>query len=113
MALTIAEAEVEVTVDGSKVPAKVGDDIESDLSAFHRVDDWRALDGPRFFRYAVRLSAYSGVMAARVYERQREESPGGAAAQGAAPRSAGASSDPNLINKLAADGWLEHRTEQG
>lgn len=28
MALTIAEAEVEVTVDGTKLPAKVGDDIE-------------------------------------------------------------------------------------
>lgn len=41
-------------------------DLESDLSAFHRVDDMFELDGPRFFRLAVRCSAYDGVMRARV-----------------------------------------------
>ena len=42
------------------------DDIASDMSVFHRIDDVTALDGPRFFRLAWRLSAYTGVMQARV-----------------------------------------------
>lgn len=42
------------------------DDIASDLSAFHRVDDLYDLDGPTFFRLAFRLAAYAGVMQARV-----------------------------------------------
>lgn len=41
------------------------DDLESDFSAIHRVDDIYAMDAPRFFRLAVRLTAYEGVMAAR------------------------------------------------
>lgn len=40
------------------------DDIESDLSVFHRVDDWRQLDPPRFFRLAERLPAYQGAVRA-------------------------------------------------
>jgi hypothetical protein len=46
-------------------------DLESDFSRYHRVDDIYALDGPRFFRMAWRLSVYGGVMAMRV-EAQRE-----------------------------------------
>lgn len=42
------------------------DDIESDMSVFHRVDDIYKMEGPRFFRMAFRLAAYSGVMAARL-----------------------------------------------
>lgn len=42
------------------------DDIESDLSVFHRVDDMWAMDGPRFFRLAVRLPAYEGVVRRRL-----------------------------------------------
>jgi len=41
-------------------------DLESDLSVFHRVDDLHTLDGPRFFRLALRIFAYDGVMAARL-----------------------------------------------
>lgn len=41
------------------------DDIESDLSAVHRVDDMWQMDGPRFFRLAHRLPAYRGVMRMR------------------------------------------------
>lgn len=37
-------------------------DVESDLSVFHRVDDPSAMDGPRYFRYAVRLPFYEGAM---------------------------------------------------
>ncbi|MDQ3760970.1 MAG: hypothetical protein M3460_04525 [Actinomycetota bacterium] len=54
------------------------DDLESDFSAIHRVDDIHILDGPRFFRLAYRLGAYSGVMAARVAEQQhRNTTPAG------------------------------------
>lgn len=42
------------------------EDIESDFSVFHRVVDPLALPGPEFFRKAHRLSAYSGVLAARL-----------------------------------------------
>jgi hypothetical protein len=46
------------------------DDIESDMSAFHRVNDIYELDGPLFFSRAIRLPAYQGVLAARVAEEQ-------------------------------------------
>lgn len=39
-------------------------DIESDLSAFHRIDNIWSMDGPRFFALAYRLPAYKGVMRA-------------------------------------------------
>lgn len=42
------------------------DDLDSDFSAIHRVDDYRTLPGPRFFSLAMRLAAYPGVMRARV-----------------------------------------------
>lgn len=42
------------------------DDLESDFSALHRIDDMYALPGPRFFGFANRLSAYAGIMQARV-----------------------------------------------
>ncbi len=43
------------------------EDLESDFSVFHRVDDPLSLPGPEFFRKALRLSAYTGVMAIRVH----------------------------------------------
>jgi hypothetical protein len=55
-------------------------DIESDMSAIHRVDDVYSLPGPRFFRLAWRLAAYQGcmrdntVIAAR-RQQQAESSP--------------------------------------
>ncbi len=47
-------------------------DIESDMSAFHRIDNIWAMDGPRFFYLAYRLTAYRGVMRS-LAERQAEE----------------------------------------
>lgn len=41
-------------------------DLEADFRAIYRIDDMRSLSGPRFFRLAWRVAAYSGVMAARV-----------------------------------------------
>jgi hypothetical protein len=51
------------------------DDIASDLSVFHRIDDPYLLDGPRYFRLAWRLAAYQGVMQARVAAEQRASEP--------------------------------------
>jgi hypothetical protein len=51
------------------------DDIASDLSVFHRIDDPSTLDGPRFFRLAWRLAAYQGVMQARVTAEQQASEP--------------------------------------
>jgi len=42
------------------------EDLESDFSVFHRIDNIRTLDGPRFFRLALRIFAYDGVMAVRL-----------------------------------------------
>lgn len=46
------------------------EDIESDLSVFHRIEDPWSMPGPKFFRFALRLPAYAGVMAARVAAEQ-------------------------------------------
>jgi hypothetical protein len=48
------------------------------MSAIHRVDDIRLMDGPRFFRLAHRLPWYEGVMRGRVraeMAEQEEEAP--------------------------------------
>lgn len=39
------------------------DDLESDFSVFHRVDDIYAMPSARFFRLAERIFAYQGVCA--------------------------------------------------
>lgn len=54
------------------IPAHLAD-IESDLSAFHRVDDIDDLSAPRFFSLAWRLPHYRGVMRDRVIALQREQ----------------------------------------
>lgn len=54
------------------------DDVISDLSVFHRIDDVNELEPAVFFALAQRLPLYQGVMAARVH---------GAAPQAVEPRS--------------------------
>jgi hypothetical protein len=51
------------------------DDLESDFSVFHRVDDMYAMPAPRFFRLAERIAAYEGVMTARIRAEQAQEQP--------------------------------------
>lgn len=51
------------------------DDIASDLSVFHRIDDVDAMDGPTYFRLAWRLAAYQGVMQARAIATRDEKQP--------------------------------------
>lgn len=63
----------------------------------------------------MRLGAYSGVIAARAYEEQQADRRGApvAAPMGTSgiPSSAPVN-DPNLVNKLVADGWVEHKVER-
>jgi hypothetical protein len=47
-------------------------DIESDLSAFHRVDDMWSMDVARFWLLAPRLPAYAGAVAARMNAQRQE-----------------------------------------
>lgn len=42
------------------------EDIESDMSAIHRIDDIHAVSARRFFALVPRLPAYPGVMQVRV-----------------------------------------------
>lgn len=94
-------------------------DIASDLSAFHRIDDPMTLDGPKYFQLAHRLSAYSGVMAARA-EKMRQDEREGIGGAHSAPAGAYASSadrpsrvaDNTALAMLEADGWLERATEE-
>lgn len=51
------------------------DDVESDLSAFHRIDDYRTLSSARFFSLALRLGAYAGVIQARAYAESKASEP--------------------------------------
>lgn len=90
------------------------DDIASDLSAFHRVDEPMQIDGPRYFMLAVRLAAYSGVMAARVAKIHADEREGGSGAHGGGvSRSTPerpAKVDDDVALAMLADGWAEHVT---
>lgn len=58
-------------------------DIESDMSAVHRVDDIHSMPAPRFFALAWRLPHYRGVMRDRVtaLQREQEDEPGAVPAQ--------------------------------
>lgn len=87
------------------------DDIESDLSAFHRVDDPMRLDGPRYFMLATRLAAYTGVVAARMYKLRQDQE--GGAPSGAPAQHVTKVSDSTALAQLAAEGWGEHVTEEG
>lgn len=91
-------------------------DIASDLSAFHRVDDPMTIDGPRFFSLALRLAAYSGVLAARAAKLREDERKGVSGAHGAAPATSTPEqpsrvSDDTALAMLATEGWAEHATE--
>lgn len=48
-------------------------DIESDMSAIHRVDDIWSMPGPRFFAFAWRLPAYRGAIREWILREQRDE----------------------------------------
>lgn len=47
-------------------------DVESDMSAIHRVEDIWSMEAGKFFRYARRLPAYQGIMRS-IAERQAQQ----------------------------------------
>jgi hypothetical protein len=65
------------------LPAHLAD-VESDLSAFHRVDRIDDLSAPRFFQLVWRLPHYRGVMRDRVIALQREQDEQGSTPQASA-----------------------------
>jgi hypothetical protein len=90
-------------------------DIASDLSVFHRVDDPRTIDGPRYFSLAVRLTAYAGVMAARAEKMRQDRENGPHGAPSAAGRPSSDSRPSHVPDEVAiamlSDGWVEHVKE--
>lgn len=68
----VAGSLIERTAEAVWLPAYL-DDVESDLSAFHRIDDMYALDGPTLLRLAIRLPAYEGVLRARAMAEAADE----------------------------------------
>jgi hypothetical protein len=53
------------------------DDIRSDLSVLHRIDDMDTMPAPRFWAYATRLVHYSGAVAGQALLEQRAAQPAG------------------------------------
>ena len=90
-------------------------DIASDLSAFHRIDDPMQIDGPRYFSLAIRLAAYSGVLAARAEKIRQDEREGVSGAHSAAQTHSTparpARVDDDVLLATLADGWVEHVTQ--
>lgn len=48
------------------------DDLRSDFSVLHRVDEIEQLPAPRFFAYCYRLTAYQGIVASLQRRQQAE-----------------------------------------
>lgn len=90
-------------------------DIASDLSVFHRVDDPMTLDGPLYFQRALRLGAYAGVIQARALEQEQAERRGHAPVARTTSRrqERPAKVSDNVALAQLADGWVEHVKEAG
>lgn len=81
------------------------EEVESDMSAFHRIDDVYAMPAPRFINLAVRLFAYKGIIRA-LYEaeqhrEQQEQLP--ASVRSRTPSRAGNRNVPSDAATLATD----------
>jgi hypothetical protein len=79
--------------------AEFWEDIVSDMSVYHRVDDVAALTITRFLSLAVRLSAYGGVLRARFAATQTAgtASPANVPAAGSVPRAGGGDTPPEVV----------------
>jgi hypothetical protein len=80
------------------------DDIASDMSAFHRVDDIEAMPTGRFFAFAARLPAYRGAVRFRFEQVADQLTPEPPRAGGVrhAPATAGATEVPSTPVALTA-----------
>ena len=81
------------------------DDIESDLSAVHRIDDIWTMEAGRFFRLAWRLPAYQGVMRMHAEKQAMDEEKRTGGVE-AVPVAAGELHKIGEVRALADDGWL-------
>ena len=61
------------------------DDVVSDMSVFHRVEEVEAMSARRFFAFAVRLPAYSGAVTARIAATMNPQVPAAPADAAPAP----------------------------
>lgn len=85
------------------------EDIASDLSAFHRVDDWETMPSALYFERAVRLGSYPGVIRRQLEAEAIDEhrAPGATAARHA--------ERPKVLPEavafadLEAEGLIRHR----
>lgn len=87
------------------------DDIASDLSVFHRVDDWETMPSALYFERAVRLGSYKGVIGqqleAEAIEEAQSSSPG--------PTPARRAEKPKVLPEAVAlaelerEGFIRHR----
>lgn len=75
------------------------DDIASDMSVFHRIEEVESMPARRFFAFATRLPAYSGAVTARLAAAAAPAQPPAAAA---APAGASAPSSSAMPGTRAA-----------
>jgi hypothetical protein len=76
--------------------------VESDLSAFHRVDDALALSPQRFIDLALRLPWYRGVVRGRAEQEQRESPSAAPASRPATARTTSSRDAPRTVSSDAA-----------
>jgi hypothetical protein len=83
-------------------------DIESDMSAIHRITDIYAMEAGRFFAFCHRLPAYQGVlrMEAERQAQQEQKRHGGHAPQDVIPVAAGELHKIDGLDGMQAEGWL-------
>lgn len=90
------------------------EDVKSDMSAFHRIDDITTMSASTFFPRAERLGAYDGVIAFRAKVKNAEAQHAEQSAY--APTSGRAVVNPREIQSVPADvmlaehelsGWVE------
>lgn len=90
-------------------------DIESDLSAFHRIDDVSSMDGPRYFLLAPRLPAYRGALRARIEaerERENDQAPVAQNPRAASPAAPSRVPDSVMLARLQTEGLAEHTKDE-
>jgi len=78
--------------------AEFWEDIVSDMSVYHRVDDLAALTITRFLSLVVRLSAYGGALRTRfTAQTAGTASPANVPAAGIVPRAGGGDTPPEVV----------------
>lgn len=92
------------------------EDVESDMSAFHRVDDIYTMPAPTFFSRVVRLGAYMGVVQARIAKEQEEDGGTYTAPQSSATAPNTRPERPAVVSNEVAfaqlDDWVEYKKEE-